>query len=120
MSNVHGSKWCRPEKRWAIYARDGMACVYCGIAIEEMNGPATLDHVMAREVGGSNDESNLVCACGTCNSAKQDFSMRRFYVLLRDRGVDTARLSKRVRRQLDKKIDRKLGAQLVKARKGTS
>lgn len=117
MSNAHGSKWCRPEKRWAIYARSGMACAYCCIAIEEMTGPATLDHVTAREVGGTNHESNLVCACGTCNSAKQDFSMRKFAAMLRDRGVDTTNMSQRVRRQLKKKIDRKLGAQLVKARK---
>ena len=34
----------RPEKRLAIYLRDDMACIYCGIGIEEA-GTLTLDHV---------------------------------------------------------------------------
>ena len=31
---TNGSKWIRPEKRMAIYLRDGLACVYCGEGVE--------------------------------------------------------------------------------------
>lgn len=34
MSNANGSKWIRPEKRLAIYHRDGFACIYCGATAE--------------------------------------------------------------------------------------
>lgn len=40
------------------------SCVYCG-------DPATvMDHVHAKSDGGPNDTTNLVDACGACNSSK--------------------------------------------------
>jgi len=70
MTKWQGSKWIRPEKRRAIYARDNNCCVYCGC---DLTGQvATLDHVIARENGGTNDAGNLVTSCQHCNSAKQD------------------------------------------------
>lgn len=72
----HGSKWIRPEKRKAIYARDNNCCVYCGC---DLTGQvATLDHVVARENGGTNDPSNLVTSCMHCNCSKQDQRVSRF------------------------------------------
>ncbi len=71
MSN-NGSKWCRPARRLAIYARDGFACVYC----EAKGGVLTLDHVQPTELGGTHHETNLVTACFRCNSAKQAKSLR--------------------------------------------
>lgn len=112
MSNKHGSKWIRPEKRLAIYARDGFACVYCKCPADEHEMPLTLDHVTPRELGGSNKANNLVTACWTCNSTKQEYNARRFFAMLRDRGVDTRNLSKRIARQLAKAINVKLGKQL--------
>lgn len=54
-------------KRFAIYARDGHACVYCGAA-----DALSLDHVVPRSKGGSDSEHNLVTACQPCNSSKRD------------------------------------------------
>jgi 5-methylcytosine-specific restriction endonuclease McrA len=55
----------RPRLVAAIMERDGSGCAYCGRA-----DPVTLDHVVPRSQGGSNDVSNLVLACAPCNSAK--------------------------------------------------
>jgi hypothetical protein len=58
--------WIRDEKRLALYLRDGMACAYCGDAVE--NGTQlTLDHLVPRSERGSNEPVNLVTACFRCN-----------------------------------------------------
>ncbi len=71
-----GPKWCRADKRLAIYLRDGMACVYCG------TGPATsesatlsLDHLLPNSKGGSNEGGNLVTCCGRCNSRRGNMDL---------------------------------------------
>jgi len=117
MSNVHGSKWIRPERRLAIYARDGFACLFCGTTSDE-GASLSLDHVLPRELGGSHDSSNLVTACVSCNSAKQDSTMRTWFASLRDRGIDTARMSAKIKRACAAKVDIKLGKALLAARKG--
>ena len=69
------SRWIRPAKRLAIYLRDGLSCVYCGASVEDADGATkilTLDHVMPRKLGGSNEARNLVTACLSCNLAKGD------------------------------------------------
>lgn len=71
MSNRNGSKWIRPEKRFAIYLRDDFSCAYCGrdlkaAAPEEVN----LDHLVPRSLGGGNDASNLITACRSCNCSR--------------------------------------------------
>lgn len=60
-------------KRWStaaydsVYERDGEACRYCG---EEDAELLTIDHVVPRIQGGSDDASNLVVCCKSCNSRK--------------------------------------------------
>ena len=75
----NGSKWIRPEKRLAIYLRDEFHCVYCGrdlhhAAPEEVN----LDHVKPRSKGGSNEASNLVTACKSCNCSRGDKALAKW------------------------------------------
>ena len=115
MSNANGSKWIRPEKRLAIYARDGFACVYC--SADEGEGLLTLDHVTPREVGGTHDADNLVTCCLCCNSQKQDLTMRAWFAVLRDRGIDTTKLAATVRKHTARAIDLTLGKQLRAARR---
>lgn len=69
-----GSHWIRDKKRLRIYARDGWRCVWCSALVAcardlpHVGGElATLDHVLPREKGGSNDVGNLVTACEPCN-----------------------------------------------------
>lgn len=65
--------WIRPAKRLSIYLRDGFACAYCGTDLRSAE-PAnvTLDHLLPRSAGGTNDATNLITACRSCNSSRQD------------------------------------------------
>jgi len=112
MSN-NGSKWCRPARRLAIYARDAFTCVYC----EAQGGLLTLDHVTPVEMGGSHHESNLVTACFRCNSAKQAKSLRSWLAYERARGVTTDGIARRIRRACARPIDRSEGKRLEALRR---
>ncbi len=59
----------RRVARWRLWLIDAH-CAYCGIYLRFCH--ATIDHVMPRSAGGSNDPSNLVLACNACNQAKDD------------------------------------------------
>ncbi len=114
--NRNGSKWIRPEKRLAIYDRDHFCCQYCGAGAED-GVQLTLDHVTPRELGGENKAGNLVTCCLSCNSAKRDTPLRIWLASLRDRGVDTSRIARRVRRAVARKINKARGRELLAARK---
>lgn len=59
-------------KRLAIYIRDGERCVYCaqpaGVGVQ---AALTLDHIVPRGEGGTNDPSNLLTACRLCNCSRR-------------------------------------------------
>lgn len=50
-----------------IYKRDDNKCQYCGSTRH-----LTIDHVIPKSKGGSEDWSNLVVACSQCNTKKGD------------------------------------------------
>lgn len=112
----NGSKWLRPEKRHAIYHRDGHCCSYCGVGVEE-GAHLTLDHVIS---SGPNDHSNLITACFSCNSAKQDLTTRSWFARLRARGFNTSKIGRRIRRQLSKPLNMKEGRRIVALRREIS
>lgn len=58
--------------RYEILKRDGHACRYCGGAAPDVR--LTVDHVTPTALGGSDDPSNLVAACGDCNAGKSSTS----------------------------------------------
>lgn len=74
-----------------VQKRDDYRCQYCGkdgLASLDNWHDCTIDHVMPRKHGGSNDDDNLVTCCGYCNAIKgqrqfgsveeaRDFIMRR-------------------------------------------
>ncbi len=66
-------QWIRREKRLALYLRDEFTCLYCGRNLKTA-APAdiTLDHLLPRHFGGTNDPTNLVTACRSCNCSRQD------------------------------------------------
>jgi 5-methylcytosine-specific restriction endonuclease McrA len=112
-----GSKWIRPEKRAAIYLRDGFTCAYCGASVVEDGAVLTLDHLTACELGGSNEPGTLVTACLSCNSAKRALTLRAWLGTLRDRGISTDGLAARIRRLTRRELDIAAGRALVAARK---
>jgi 5-methylcytosine-specific restriction endonuclease McrA len=72
MAKLSGN-WIRKAMRLAIYLRDRMTCVYCGVSLLDTNPfDITLDHVVPRNKKGKHLPSNLVTACRSCNSSKQD------------------------------------------------
>ncbi len=84
-----GSKWISKKTRYRIYARDGWRCVWCGrelrtgtLTIDGCAFPvvadATLDHVIPRSEGGTNQPSNLVTSCMRCNRGRGDGDVWRF------------------------------------------
>lgn len=100
-----GSKWITKKRRWAIYERDDYQCVYCGAEIAEVAEPFTLDHIVPCELGGTNASTNLATCCKSCNSSKRDKSQRSFLKWLREaKNIDTAEISKRIRRNLRRKL----------------
>lgn len=65
--------------RKKVYERDGFACVYCGRKDGEYtpvesasDGELSIDHVIPKTRGGSNEISNLVTACMPCNNHKNN------------------------------------------------
>lgn len=111
-----GGKWVRPSTRLAIYHRDGFCCVYCGRGAEAGN-PLTLDHLHAVELGGTNEATNLVTACLRCNSRKQNDTIRAWFATLRDEGIDTDAIARRVRNATRRTLDRAEGRRLASLRR---
>lgn len=60
-------------------------CYFCGGRSE------TIDHLIARAKGGTNDASNLVSACVTCNSMKGDKSYDELIAFCMELRVSTCR-----------------------------
>ena len=64
----------KKPKRWALYLRDRLTCVYCQehlTQILEEGGFLTLDHIRPLSRGGTNHPSNLTTACYSCNTARK-------------------------------------------------
>jgi 5-methylcytosine-specific restriction endonuclease McrA len=96
-----GMNWIRPEKRLAIYLRDGLACVYCEATTE--NDRLTLDHLVPYCKSGSNDSLNLVTCCLSCNSGRGAKPWKRFAS-----PASAAFILRTIRRRLDVDGARKL------------
>ncbi len=99
-----GSKWIRPLKRRAVYRRDNCKCLVCGVTestLLERGETLTLDHWVACELleRPDNRPENLVTMCLSCNSSKQDKTIRQWCKVLRERGLDAADICKRSRQQ---------------------
>lgn len=60
--SARGSAWQKTRAR--VLARDAHTCGYCG------QPATTVDHIVARANGGSDDDANLIASCRKCNSTK--------------------------------------------------
>ena len=82
------TQWITAARRAAIYQRDGFTCYLCGCELDTNKAnvlapnAATLDHVIPRAKGGSDDSANLRACCRACNSAKSDHDLETFKLKL--------------------------------------
>lgn len=60
-----GSRSLDAGKRARVLARDGYVCHLCGLP-----GADSVDHIIPRSRGGSDDESNLRAAHAVCNNRR--------------------------------------------------
>lgn len=58
-----------------IKERDGHRCVYCRRTAEQSGAHLHLDHLTPKAHGGKDVPKNLVLACRSCNSRRQDRSL---------------------------------------------
>jgi 5-methylcytosine-specific restriction endonuclease McrA len=65
--------------RRAVFARDHFACQYCGSKAE------SIDHVIPRSRGGLHVWENIVAACRSCNTRKENRSPREAGLTLRSK-----------------------------------
>lgn len=114
MSNKHGSKWIRPEKRRRIYERDGWACVWCGKRQGVDASPLVLDHLVPRSAGGSNHESNLVTSCKSCNDRRQDKPLGQWLTALLLENFHEERILRALARAIDSGAKKKRKARKKK------
>lgn len=71
----------RKSKREILFD-ENPHCKYCSILLRWDN--FTLDHIVSRSRGGSNDISNLVVCCFECNNKKGSKSLKDFLKELED------------------------------------
>lgn len=72
---IRPGEWISRNARFAIYERDQSVCQLCFGIVDLDLAPtarmaATLDHIIPRACGGSDDPGNLQLAHRACNSAK--------------------------------------------------
>jgi hypothetical protein len=71
--------------RESIMRRQKCLCYYCGGILTSRKGfpnTATIDHKIPRWDGGSDDPSNLVVACQTCNEDKDNLDESEYRLAL--------------------------------------
>lgn len=54
--------------RQNVLHRDNYTCQYCGVARQNL----TIDHIIPKSKGGTDDWTNIVTACNKCNTKKGD------------------------------------------------
>lgn len=115
-----GSKWIRREKRLAIYLRDGLACVYCGLSVEDGTS-LTLDHLTPFSSGGRHHAENLVTACFRCNSSRGARDWQEFCGAVAgylNRGVTAAAIIGHITSRISTPLDIRAAKTLI-ARRGS-
>ena len=116
MSHNKGMDWIRLSKRMAIYFRDSFDCVWCRnvFPIDTKGYGLTLDHLDSTK---GNESSNLVTCCGSCNSSRQDLTLKEWYKVLEKRGYNPRRIKERIARLTKKPLNMHAGKWLALLRR---
>jgi hypothetical protein len=59
-----------PACRQAVRERAGFCCEYCFSQSRYCPDPLSIEHIVPRACGGSDELNNLACACQGCNGHK--------------------------------------------------
>jgi len=106
------SAWIRPEKRWAIYERDGFRCVWCGQEPDQL----TLDHLFHRRHRCRDNEARrLVTSCVHCNLSRKDLGVADTLRNIRAQGFDVEATLRRLRTARWVPVNRRAGARALAA-----
>lgn len=76
--------WKASKTRRVLYADLIGRCAYCGSGLADI-WAMTVDHVIPRSRGGSDDRSNLKACCKSCNATKHNRSLEYLRAALRRR-----------------------------------
>ena len=74
------SKWLSNSKRSLVISKTNGLCGYCGSVID--SDKCTVDHLVPKIRGGSNQVENLVLACKSCNTSKGSLSVEDYRIWL--------------------------------------
>lgn len=70
----------QPTRRELLWLAEGKTCHWCGrptrYALEESGDQATIDHIVPRYKGGTDDPSNIVSSCRACNARRNSEDMK--------------------------------------------
>jgi 5-methylcytosine-specific restriction endonuclease McrA len=61
-----------------VLAKTQGCCFYCGDKIAFRDMTASVDHIVPKDDGGTDDIENLIAACKPCNGAKGNRSLEQF------------------------------------------
>lgn len=81
ISNLHLAK---KLKYYSIHWSSDAKCFYCGVALTRKT--RSLDHLVPRARGGTNNFKNIVICCRPCNCAKSDLTVSEFSVFVAAHG----------------------------------
>ena len=122
LNGGQGQKWCRNERRIALYIRDGLGCAYCGAGIED-GVKLTLDHLAPHSLGGDNSNSNIVTACLKCNSARGNRDWREFAGTVAEylnHGITVEQIISHIETTVQRPVDVKQAKDIIARRGGFS
>lgn len=93
MPNVHITQ---KEVRAVIFKAAKGRCFYCDRKVKEdgKNSDETfvVDRLTPKKRGGTDDFSNLVCSCQSCNTSKGNRTMKEYVAYLKEQGRMTTKL----------------------------